>query len=93
MNRPPYLMRLRITNPEHKINLWLPLFLLFPLVVVVLLVLLPLALLAAIVLLPFGWGRILLMVPAAFVILCATRGLEVEVENKNKEEMVLISVK
>lgn len=93
MNRPPYLMRLRIMNPEHKISLWLPLFLIFPLVAVILLVLLPLALLAAIVLLPFGWGRVLLMVPAALTIMCAARGLEVEVENKNKEERVLISVK
>jgi len=91
MNRPPYMMRLRIMNPEHKINLWLPLFLIFPLIVVILLILSPLALLAAIALFPFGWGRILLMIPAVLVILCYMRGLEVEVEDK--KERVLISVK
>jgi hypothetical protein len=86
-------MRLRIINPEHKISLWLPLFLLAPIFIVILLALLPLALLAAIVLLPFGWGKILLMVPAALAILCSARGLEVEVENKNNNERMLISVK
>ncbi len=91
MNRPPYLMRVRITNPERRINLWLPLFLVLPFLAVILLVLLPLVLLAAIVLLPFGWGKILLVVPAALTILCEARGLEVEFENK--KERVLISIK
>jgi hypothetical protein len=91
MNRPPYLMRLRIANPEHKINLWLPLFLIAPIFIVILLALSPLALLAAIVMLPFGLGRILLAVPAALIIMYAARGLEVEVEDKR--ERVLISVK
>ncbi|MFC1901186.1 hypothetical protein ACFLYN_06300 [Chloroflexota bacterium] len=91
MNRPPYLMRLRITNPEHKINLWLPLFIILPFVAIILIVLLPLVLLAALVLWPFGWGRLLLVIPAVLTIICAIRGLEVEVEDKS--ERVLISVK
>ncbi|MFC2069718.1 hypothetical protein ACFLTB_00875 [Chloroflexota bacterium] len=91
MNRPPYLMRVRIMNPEKKFNLWLPLFLIFPFVALILLILFPLMLIAAIILLAFGWGRMLLVIPAAVACICALRGLEVEVEQKH--EKVLISVK
>ena len=91
MNRPPYMMRFRIMSAEHRIRLWLPLFLIFPIAVVILLALSPLALLAALVLWPFGWGRILLVIPAIFTIFWAARGLEVEVEDK--KERVQISVK
>ncbi|MFC1920287.1 hypothetical protein ACFLYQ_01015 [Chloroflexota bacterium] len=91
MNRPPLLMRVRIANPQTKLNLWLPLFFIFPLVAIILLILFPLALLAALVLWPFGWGRILFVIPAVLTCLCAIRGLEVEVEQKH--ERVLISVK
>ena len=47
MSRPPYLMRVRVKNPDTKISLWLPLFIIYPLLLVVLLVLLPFMLIAA----------------------------------------------
>ena len=85
------LMRVRVHEPGTKINLWLPLFLIFPLALVFLLILSPLLLIAAIVLLAIGWGRMLLAVPLAITCICAMRGLEVKVESAS--ENVLISVK
>jgi len=92
MNRPPFLMRIRVNNEKTKINLWLPLFIIFFVVAVILLILAPLVLLAAVILWPFGWGKTLLaIVPAVFGCLCAMRGLEVDVEQG--QEKVQISVK
>jgi len=34
MNAPPYLIDMRIQAPEHRFSLWLPLFLLWPLMLV-----------------------------------------------------------
>ncbi len=92
MNRPPCLMRVRVGRPGRKINLWLPLFIIFLFVAVILLILSPLVLLAAVILWPFGWGRPLLaIIPAVIGCLWAMRGLKVEVEKG--EEKVLVSVK
>ncbi len=84
-------MRVRVVNPERKLNLWLPLFLLFPLVALILLILFPLVLLAALILWPFGWGRVLFVIPAVLACMWAMGGLEVTVEDK--KERVLVSVK
>jgi hypothetical protein len=91
MNRPPVLMHLRFRNEEHNFGLWLPLFLLLPLLLVVLIVLSPLILIAVLALWPFGWGRWGLVALAAAVrSLFALRGLEVDV--RSGQEHVLISV-
>jgi len=92
MNRPPMTMRIRIKNPKTKINLWLPLFLIFPFMAIFLLVLAPLALLTAIILLPFGYARSVLCAPAILGIFHAMQGLEVDVAQNDKES-VLITVK
>jgi amino acid transporter len=92
MNRPPCLMRVRIDKPDSKINLWLPLFVILPIIVIILLILAPFVLLAAIVLWPLGWGRLLLIAaPAIFACICALRGLEVKVTQS--QESVFVSVK
>jgi len=92
MNRPPYLMKVRVKNPDIKINLWLPLFLIYPLLAVILLVLLPFILVAAIILWLMGWGKTLFVIPfAIFSCINAMRGLEVQVEEG--KEIVLVSVK
>ena len=92
MNRPPYLMKVRVNNPDSKFNLWLPLFLIYPLLAVIMLVLLPLILVAAIVLWLMGWGKTLFIVLfAVFSCINAMRGLEVHVEEG--QEKVLVSVK
>ncbi len=97
MNRPPYLMQVKIKEPEsRRINLWIPLFLIFPIIaiitLVIILILAPFVFLAAIVLWRFGWIKtLLLIVPLTIGCLWASRGLEVNV-NSSKEN-VLISVK
>ena len=92
MNRPPYLMRIRISGPGRKINLWLPLFIILPVAAAILLILAPLVLLAAAVLWRLGWGRPLLIAfPAVIDCFYAMRGLEVEV--RQRQEIVIISVK
>ena len=97
MNRPPYLMRIHIDKPDSKkINLWIPLFIILPVIAIILLpfilILAPFVLIAAVVLWRFGWGKMLLIAPpVVFGCLCALRGLEVDVNNNN--EKLLISIR
>jgi hypothetical protein len=89
MNIPPCLMRLKIINAEHNINLWLPLFLVWIILGALALALSPLVALLVILLWPLGWGEFLLLLgPFVYDCLCALRGLSVDV--KNKSEIVLI---
>ena len=92
MKIPPYRMKLHIGNDRRNLRLWLPLFLLWPILLVIALIMLPLILLAAIMLWFTGWGRMVLgIIPAVFSCLCGLRGLEVDVENN--EERFLVSMK
>ena len=93
MKRPPLIMRVRIRNTDTKFGLWIPLFLIFPLVAILVIALAPLALLAALIVLPFGYARTVLCAPALFSVFCAMRGLEVDIVNGNKDESVLVMVK
>ena len=91
MNRPPMWMRLRIHNEDKNFGLWLPLFLLIPVVIVALIILSPLILIATIVLWPMGWGKpALMIIPVAWSLYCSVRGLRVDVQGRN--EMLYISV-
>ena len=91
MNRPPMLMHLRFDNGHRKFGLWLPLFLLMPLILVVLIILSPLILIAILILWPSGWGKLALMVlKASWSLFCSMRGLQVDVESD--KEWVYISV-
>ena len=85
MNRPPILMRIKIQGEDGKFGLWLPLFLLLPLVLVVMLILSPLILIAVLILWPSGWGkRALLVLRTAFVAFCSMRGLRVDIQNRHQ---------
>jgi hypothetical protein len=78
MNCPPLLMRLGIYG-RRRFSLWLPLFLLWPLAAAVAIVLAPLVLLAALIFRPLVWGKLaLLSGPMFFGVLCALRGLELD---------------
>jgi hypothetical protein len=91
MIRPPMVMRVKVHNEETKFGLWLPLFLLIPVVLVVLIILSPLILIAALVLWPMGWGKLaLLSIPYAWNIYCSMRGLKVDVQGQ--KEIVYVSV-
>jgi len=81
---PPLLMRLHIRDDQHHINLWLPLFLVWLLLAVILLALLPLLLIAALVLLIVGFGRLILLAPAVYRCLCALHGLRVDVNQRGE---------
>jgi hypothetical protein len=86
-------MRIRIRNRDTKFGLWLPLFLIFPIVAILVIALAPLALLAALIVLPFGYARTVLCAPALFSVFCAMRGLEVDIVNGHKDESVLVMIK
>ena len=83
---PPSILRLRIRNQRHRFGLWLPLFLIWPLVMLLGLLLLPFILLAAIVLWYRGWAKPLLLAgPSLFRLFCALRGLEVDVKQHSEQ--------
>ena len=89
MSWPPMIMRLRIKNKRQNLNLWLPVFLAYPIILAIALLLLPLVLIIALVAWPSGWGRPLLF--SGFYLarfIWAVRGLEIDI-CKNSEELKL----
>ena len=91
MNYPPTLMHIKIKNKDTKFGLWLPLFLLFPIALVIFLILSPFILIAIIILWHTGWGKLALFsLKAAFVACWSLRGLKVDVQGP--EECVHISI-
>ena len=91
MNWPPMLMHIKIKNKDTKFGLWLPLFLLFPIALVIFLILSPLILIAIVVLWHTGWGRLALFsLKAAFVACWSLRGLKVDIQRP--KEYVSISI-
>ena len=86
MNLPPSLLRVRVQNSKRRFGLWLPLFLIWPLVVLFALALFPLVLVLAALLWRKGWGRpVLLAGPTFFRLFCALRGLVVNVEDGSQQ--------
>ena len=97
---PPVLLRVHIKNQRHNIRFWLPLFIVgIPatiLIIAVALLLLPFALLAGLVMLFIGHGKwvaitgIILLRggPRLLAVLCALRGLTVDVGGKNEKVFV-----
>jgi hypothetical protein len=94
MNRPPILMHVKVKNKKANFGLWLPLFLLFPLALVVLLILSPLIIIGILVLLMLGqerwveWG--LRCIWFAIASSWALRGLQVDVQGRKGEVQVSI---
>jgi hypothetical protein len=88
MSQPPYLLKIRIENEQHSFLLWLPLFIIGPLVLLFLLavavILLPFALLSLIFTAELGWWRPLgLFIPALFCLISQLPGLTVDVGNSS----------
>jgi hypothetical protein len=83
MNWPPMLMHVKIKNEKADFGLWLPLFLLFPLALVVIIILSPLILIGILVLCVLGYGRWVAWgfrcLWVAIVSSWALRGLKVDV--------------
>jgi hypothetical protein len=83
------LMRLKIVNPEHHVNLWLPLFLVWIILALVIIIISPLICVLVILLWPWGWGEMLLLLgPAVYRVLCAMRDLSVDIHRPDEEIVV-----
>lgn len=92
MTYPPSVLRVRVEGRDRRFRLWLPLFALWPPVLLIGLLLSPLVVVAAAVTWPRGWGRtVLLGGPHAFRLFCSLRGLEVRV--RDDSETVLVSIR
>ncbi len=89
MTFPPTLLRLRVRTPEHAWpTLWLPLVVIWPLL---LLVLVPLALvvpLIAILLDPRQIGRAFKLVGLLFAVLCGLRGVYIDVVGRGSQLLI-----
>jgi hypothetical protein len=93
MKWPPYLLKLRFHDPDHGLVLWLPLFLLWPVALVflllVFLILLPFAFLAVIFTWRPDWMSILLgSIPAIYRLFSHLPGLVVNVDD-NKDQVYI----
>lgn len=89
MNRPPLIIRLSIPIRNGTLRLWLPFFLIYPFLAVFALILLPLVIIAALLLWPMGWSRTIILVgPYLYRVICALRGLEINIQQRNKQILV-----
>jgi hypothetical protein len=81
MSIPPCLMRFKIGSEHHYMNLWLPLFLAWIILGALAIALSPLVAFLVLVLWPLGWGEFLLLLgPAVYNCICASKGLRVDIE-------------
>lgn len=86
MNWPPLLLHLRLPSKEGFVGLWLPWFLVYPILLALMLIALPFILVAAIFLVPAGRGRPLLMAgPFIWRLLFAMRGLKMDIETRGRQ--------
>jgi hypothetical protein len=80
MTIPPLLLRVRLVAPNHRWpTLWLPVVLLWPLLLPLVLVLVLPALLFLCIVAPRSIGAAFSVVFAAYALLCATRGTSIDV--------------
>ena len=86
MMRPPMIVRVRIRNKDTHFNLWLPLFLILPILFILLLPFLPFVLLGGLLFLPTRWGRTALYaLPLISLIFLKLRGLKVDIKQPDNE--------
>ena len=89
MNMPPLWLHLRIPTENSSFGLWLPWFLVYPVLLVLMLVVLPFVLVAAVILLPFGKARPLIFAfPYLWRLLFAMRGLNVDVRSGRQDIVI-----
>jgi hypothetical protein len=89
MSFPPLLLRLRVLTPAHAWpTLWLPLFLIWPLLYLLLVLLVLVVLLLAIVLDPRQTPRKLELAGALFAVVCGLRGLHIDVVGRRSQVLM-----
>lgn len=88
---PPSLLGFSIRNANRGFGFWFPLFLIWPLMIVAALVMVPLVFLLSLMLWPSGWGRaILLTGPWLFRMLCALRGLVIDIKSGTSRVYIVV---
>jgi hypothetical protein len=91
MSWPPMLIHIKVRKQDTDFGLWVPLFLLAPLVLTILLVLSPLILIAFIACWCLGWGKMVwFSIRMAWLALWNLRGLKVDIQKA--KETVFISI-
>jgi len=82
----PLILKIKIINENRRgIRLWLPIFLVWIVLIFVMLLLFPLVLIAAVIAIPFGYARTIILLGPYFIrILCSLRGLKVDVNSESE---------
>jgi hypothetical protein len=89
MTFPPSLLRLRVLTPEHAWpTLWLPLFLVWPLLLLLLAPLGLVVLLVAIVIDPRQAACAVELVGALIAVVCGLRGLHIDVVGRRAQVLI-----
>jgi hypothetical protein len=89
MTFPPTLLRMRVRTPEHAWpTLWLPLFLVWPLLFLLLVPLGLVVLLVAIVLDRRQTARAFELVGALFGVVCGLRGVHIDVVGRHAQVLI-----
>ncbi len=82
---PPSILRIEIKEESRDFSLWLPIFAIWPIIILAAVALAPVVLALAIVLWWTGWGKTMLYSgPLFFSMFCALRGLEIDVRKQEK---------
>lgn len=93
MNFPPMILDLKVVSPEQRsVHVWLPLFLLWPLVLAVGVLALVLTAVADVVLLLLGqrYHHYTILLARSFAALAATRGMVIRVrDSRNTVDMTV----
>ena len=91
MNWPPMLLQLGFPTDDGHWNMWLPFFLVYPLLLAVSLIAAPFLLLAAILMLPWRSPKIpLLVLPYMWNTVFKLRGLKVDVQRRRGNVLINI---
>ena len=91
MMMPPALVRVRVQSVESRRRLWIPVFLLWPLLALMAALALPVCALFAALYWRRGLGRpVLLAVPCLLYLMCSLRGLRVDVDGGGSRAFVSI---
>ena len=88
MKWPPYIMKLRFYNGRHHFGLWIPLFLIGPVVLVLLLPIFLIMLVVTLLELIFTWQwqwlrSVVIAVPAIYGLVCSLPGVVVDVDTQD----------
>jgi len=92
MKWPPYLMQLKVHSPKHVFSIWLPLFIIGPIVLIFVLVLfliaLPFLLLSLMFTWEFDYWQYIKKAPLFVNLLFSLRGLQVDVEDREQHFVI-----